>query len=120
MTVIVTLALATICFITNGIEECHPVLLGKKPPTPMGQYQLIRRITKDLGYGGDVLQFFETKDDVYAIHRIWLLNPEQRRLERLNSKDIKDHYISNGCINVAPDVYDKLVDCCSSGQLIIK
>jgi len=96
------------------------VLLGRSPPTPTGQYTLIKRITHDPGYGGDVLQFHETKDSVYAIHRVWLLKPEQKRMERLKSPDVKDHFISSGCINVEPEVYDKLVDCCSSGQLIIK
>ena len=120
MPIIVTIALATICFTYNGAEECHPVLLGKNPSTPTGQYTLARRITQDPGYGGDVLQFHETKDEVYAIHRVWLLNYKQKRMERLKSSNISDHFISAGCINVEPEVYDKLVDCCSDGQLIIK
>lgn len=120
MSVIVTLALAIMCFTVDGIEECHPVLLGKNPPTPIGQYQLTRRITEDAGYGGDVLQFLETKDVVYAIHRVWLLNPKQKRMERIKSKNINDHFISSGCINVESEIYDKLVDCCSNDTLIIK
>lgn len=120
MTVIVNLILATICFTYNGIEECHPVLLGKKPPTPSGEYTLRRRYTADPGYGGDVLQFHETNDEIYAIHRVWLLKPEQRRMERLRSSNVKDRFISSGCINVDTDVYQRLLDCCSSGQLIIR
>lgn len=120
MSVIVTIALATICFTYKGTEECHPVLLGKNSTTPTGQYTLIRRMTKDPGYGGDVLQFHETKNEVYAIHRVWLLSPKQKRLERIKSKDIKYHFISSGCINVEPEVYEKLVECCSNDTLIIK
>ncbi len=120
MSVIVDLALATICFTYNGAEECHPVLLGKNTPTPKGEFVLKQRYTQDPGYGGDVLQFHETKDEVYAIHRVWLLNPKQKRMERLKSPNIQDHFISGGCINVEPEVYKKLVDCCSSGELIIK
>lgn len=120
MSVIVNISLATICFMYNGTQECHPVLLGRQPPTPIGQYTLTRRITRDPGYGGDVLQFLETKDEVYAIHRVWLLKPEQKRMQRLNSPNVKDHFISSGCINVEPEVYDKLVDCCTSEPLIIK
>ncbi len=120
MSVIVTIALATICFTYQGVDECHPVLLGKNMPTPVGEYSLIKRLTNDPGYGGDVLQFYETPKEVYAIHRIWLLRPEQKRAERIKSKNIKDHFISSGCINVEPEVYDKLVECCGNGQLIIK
>jgi hypothetical protein len=120
MSVIVSIALATICFTYQGTEECHPVLLGKSIPTPKGEYILRKRITADPGYGGDVLQFHETNDEVYAIHRVWLLNPKQKRLERLKSNNIQDRYISSGCINVDPTVYDRLMDCCSNTQLIIK
>lgn len=120
MSVIVSIAFASICFTYQGIEECHPVLLGKKNPTPVGEYTLIQRLTSDPGYGGDVLQFYEDNHQIYAIHRIWLLSPEQRRLERIRSSNVKDHYISAGCINVEPEVYIKLVDCCSNDHLIIK
>jgi hypothetical protein len=120
MSVLVTIALATICFTYNGIEECHPILLGKNSATPVGEYTLKKRITADPGYGGDVLQFYETKDEVYAIHRVWLLRPEQKRLERLKSNNVKDRYISSGCINIDPVVYERLMDCCSNAQLIIK
>lgn len=120
MSIIVSLALATICFTYNGVHECDPVLLGKKIPTPTGEFTLIRRYTNDPGYGGDVLQFYETKEQIYALHRVWLLKPSQHRLQRLESPNVKDHFISSGCINVEPRVYEKLVDCCSNGTLIIK
>ncbi len=120
MAVLVNLALATICFTYNGAYECNPVLLGKKIPTPVGEYSLTRRYTNDPGYGGDVLQFHETKDMVYAIHRVWLLSPSQKRLERMRSKNISDHFISSGCINVEPEVYEKLIDCCSNEKLIVQ
>ena len=120
MSVIVSIALATICFTYQGAEECHPILLGKSNPTPKGEYFLQQRLTDDPGYGGDVLQFHETREEVYAIHRVWLLKPEQKRMERLRSKNVKDRYISAGCINVDPVIYDKLIECCSTSKLIIK
>jgi len=120
MSVIVSIALATICFTYNGAEECHPVLLGKKIPTPKGDFILRRRFTQDPGYGGDVLQFHEDANLVYAIHRVWLLKPEQKRLERLKSTKIEDRFISSGCINVMPEVYQKLVDCCSNHKVVIE
>jgi hypothetical protein len=110
MSVIVSIALATICFTYNGSNECHPVLLGKNTGTPMGEFTLIQRYTADPGYGGDVLQFYEDDKEVFAIHRIWLLH----------SENIQDRYISSGCINVEPEVYEKLVNCCSNDKLLIK
>lgn len=120
MTIIVSIALATICFTYNGTEDCYPVLLGKQSSTPVGEYSLKKRITADAGYGGDVLQFHETADAVYAIHRLWNLRPEQKRKERLKSNKVSDRYISDGCINVDPEVYEKLMNCCTDQKLIIK
>lgn len=118
MAVLVTLALATICFTSQNINHCYPILLGKN--TPIGKFQIIRRYTDDPGYGGDVLQFYEDNHQVYAIHRVWLLKPQQRRLERLDSNNIEDHLITNGCINIKPEVYEELVNCCSNDELIVK
>lgn len=120
MSIIVSVALATICFTYRGTEECYPALLGRNNATPVGEYTITRKLTKSPGYGGDILQFHETKTDVYAIHRVWLLKPEQRRLERLSGTDVSARYISAGCINVLPEVYNKLIDCCSADHLIIK
>jgi hypothetical protein len=120
MSIIVSITLATICFTYNGTEECHPALLGKNSATPVGEYTLQRRYTDTPGYGGDILQFHETANAVYAIHRVWLLSPAQHRLERLKSDKVKDKFITSGCINVEPEVYEKLIDCCSSEQLMIR
>lgn len=114
--VTVNLTAATICF----LGACFPALVGKSAtPTPVGEYQIIQRFTEQAGYSGDVLQFQETTEQVYSIHRIWLLNPIQKRPQRLASKKVSDKFITNGCINVAPEVYDKLVDCCKDATLVI-
>lgn len=120
MSVLVSIALATICFTYQGTEECHPVLLGKSIPTPIGEFDMRKRITKDPGYGGDVIQFHQNKDMVFAIHRVWLLSPEQRRIDRLKSNNIQDRFISAGCVNVMPEVYERLIDCCIDQKLTIK
>lgn len=110
--VVVSIALATICFTTlGGAEECHPVLIGAD--TPRGEFTINRRMTDDPGYGGDVLQFKETDTAVYAIHRVYLLNPKEKRDVRLRSKNVKDRHITKGCVNVDPVVFDRLVECCS-------
>lgn len=118
MSVIVSIALATICFTSNGVEKCANVLVGKD--TPRGEYTLQQRLTDDPGYGGDVLQFKEDEKEVFAIHRVWLLRPAEHRQARLASPNPKQRVITNGCINVDPVIYQELVDCCSNQSLIVK
>jgi hypothetical protein len=112
--IVISLALATICF----AGECHNALVGKD--TPIGSFQLIQRFTEQPGYGGDVLQFTETSDSWYAIHRVYTLNPKQHREQRLKSSKISDRLITNGCINVDPVIYERLKDCCSNEEVVIK
>jgi len=120
MSILVTLSLATICFSYQGAEECYPVIVGRNNSTPVGEYVLQRKRTKAPGYGGDVLQFKETETIVYAIHRVWLMKPEQQRMQRLRSEVITDRFVSEGCINVEPEVYTKLLNCCSREKLTVK
>lgn len=119
--VVLDVLLATICFTTQpgGAEECHPVLVGAD--TPRGEFTINQRVTSSAGYGGDVLQFKEDKTGVWAIHRVYLLNPKEKRAERLRSLDPKQRQITHGCVNVQPEVYMKLLACCSrNGTLIVK
>lgn len=111
--ILVDLSLATICF----LGQCHPILVG--PDTPTGTYKLVKRYTDQKGYGGDVLQFYENKTHVFAVHRVWTLIPKQQREQRLKSSNVKDRYITNGCINVDPVIYQQIVDCCSSDKIVI-
>lgn len=119
MSIIVSLTFATICFTYQGTEECHPVLIGKTK-TPTGEFIVRQRITDDPGYGGDVLQFYETETEVYAIHRLWTLNKKEKREQRIKSSNVKDRAITGGCINVESDVYAKLVECCTGQKLLVK
>ena len=117
MSIIVDLALATICFTYNGAEECHPILYGKD--TPLGNFTLTHMLTNQPGYGGDILKFDESSRYIFAIHRVYTLNAQQRRLARLKSKSTSDNVISAGCINVENEVYNKLIDCCRMENLTI-
>lgn len=117
--IVVDLALATICFLHQGQQECHNALVG--PSTPKGTFSLVQRLTSDPGYGGDVLQFHEDKQGVYAIHRVWTLRSEQRRQERLASSDASRRtMITSGCVNVDPVIYSRLLSCCINQPLMIK
>ena len=113
--VIVDLTLATICF----MGQCYPALVG--PHTPKGEFQLQHQLVSSPGYGGDVLKFHEDEKYITAIHRVWVLRPHQRRLERLKSDDARMRKsVTDGCVNVMPEVYDRLVDCCSNDILIVR
>jgi len=115
MTVVVSLALATICF----LGQCHPALVGET--TPQGEYRLSQRRVVSPGYGGDVLSFKENSTDLFAIHRLWTGAPAQRRAERLASPlAARRRGVTGGCINVSPEIYDQLVDCCSTSELVIR
>ena len=111
----VFLAKALICF--SGM--CYPALIG--PNTYPGEYQLQHRYVLSDGYGGDVLQYSEDDKTIYAIHRVWTLKPEEQRLKKLASTSVEMRTnVTHGCINVSNQVYEKLVNCCSSSRLIIK
>ena len=113
--VIVNLATALICFAGN----CYPALIGAN--TPIGEYTIEQRATSSPGYGGDVLMFKEDDKMVYAVHRVITFNASQRRIERLQLElPARARIITDGCINVMPEVYEKLVDCCSTETLLIK
>ena len=112
--ILVSLATASICF----LNQCYPALVG--PDTPVGQFKLEHVRTQAAGYGGEVILFKETSSSLFAIHRVWLLNPKQRRLERLTSGKTSERItITMGCINVMPEVYQKLVDCCNNQVMVV-
>ncbi len=102
--VIVDTAKAELCFETR--QDCHPVLIGKA--TPKGRFEMHIYQTSKAGYGGDVIGFKEDKGFLFALHRVWTLKPSERRLERIASSVVADRVITNGCINVTNDVYDRL------------
>lgn len=104
MTVVVYLASALLCV----AGQCFPALVGSD--TPVGTFPLVRRYVQTPGYGGDIMQFAEDSRAVMAIHRVWLGRPGEHRAERLASADpAVRRMVTHGCINVAPDVYDRIV-----------
>ncbi|MBC7501247.1 MAG: murein L,D-transpeptidase [Herminiimonas sp.] len=112
--IVVNLALASICF--SG--TCYPALVGAN--TPVGMFSLSQQQIQTVGYGGDILVYKENQHYLWAIHRVYTLNPKERRVERLTANHVAQRRdITNGCINVMPEVYQKLVDCCSKDVLII-
>jgi hypothetical protein len=114
MDVVVDVAAALICFAST----CHPALVGND--TPRGEFTLAPYTILDPRYGGDLLVFKHDDSGVYAIHRVLDL-PGQQRLARLRSPYAKHRItITAGCVNVDPEVYGQLMDCCSGSKITIK
>ena len=86
-------------------SDCRPVLIGKE--TPRGEYHLQLAKTDNKGYDGDVLVFKQDDTGAYAVHRIWTQRPSEKRLERIQ-QDAERRIITNGCINVDDETYNKL------------
>ena len=42
-------------------------------------------MTSKPGYGGEVIGFKEENDFLFALHRVWTLKPQERRMERIVS-----------------------------------
>jgi len=113
--VVVSLAAASICF----AGACYPALVGANTPT--GTFNLSHYATVEPGYGGDILAYQEDRRYVWAIHRVYTLVPQEKRLERLASdRPELRRTVTHGCINVMPEVYEKLVDCCRKDVLVIQ
>jgi hypothetical protein len=114
MTVVVDIALAIICF----ASDCYPALVGND--TPVGEFEITHYSTSEPGYGGDILLFHREQNNLFAVHRV-IDVPGQQRFARIKSPYAKHRLtVTAGCVNVEPEVYEKLVDCCSNSKVIIK
>ena len=87
-------------------KECFPVLIGKD--TPKGKFNINIYKTSKSGYGGEVLGFHQSGKNLFAIHRVWLGNPKEKRDIRIKSSNISDRLITNGCINISEEGYLKV------------
>jgi hypothetical protein len=114
MDVLVDIAAAVICF----AGTCHNALVGND--TPRGEFTLAPYTIQDPRYGGDLLVFKQDRTGVFAVHRV-LDVPGQQRLARLSSPHAKHRItVTAGCINIAPEVFSELMDCCSTSTIVIK
>ena len=112
--VVVSLSQATVSF----SDQSYPALIGEH--TRPGIFPLTHARVLARGYGGDVLAWGARPDGTpLAIHRVWTLSPKQRRIERIRGPVAGRQGITGGCVNVMPDVYQLLVDCCSNGTVVI-
>jgi len=78
-----------------------PILLGNN--TPSGDFKIKKMYSTRLNE--PMLVFIDGDEFVTAIHPLWLGNPRQFRVTRLNSPTPADNYVTNGCINVDPNFF---------------
>ena len=102
-TAIVDTGKSELCIPTQYRWECFPVLVGKE--TPKGEFKLNIYKTNKKGYSGEVLGFHQRGKELFAIHRVWLGNPNERRDVRIQSNNVADRLITNGCINISEEGY---------------
>lgn len=109
----VFLSKALICFAAT----CQPVLIGDD--TKPGRYELHAFQTNQPGYGGDVLLFDHDATGWFAIHRTYTLGNTRNRPQLYSGTTPAQRTVSAGCINVQPEVYEQLKDCCTGKTLVI-
>lgn len=97
-TAVVDIGKSELCVPTSYRWECYPVLIGKD--TPKGTFNLNIYKTSLKGYGGEVLGFHQEGRSLFAVHRVWLGNPSEKRDSRIKSDNVADRLITNGCINI--------------------
>ncbi len=80
--------------------------------TPAGHFTIKKMFSWRLNE--PMLVFIQGKASVASIHPLWMGNPDQKRVQRLESATPDDNYITGGCINVEPkffyDVLNNLPD----------
>lgn len=113
--VTIFLAKALICF--QG--TCHPVLLGED--TEPGTYRMAVLHTDQPGYSGNVLMYHRDHRGWFAIHKTFDSPATRRRTQLYHTGNPADRrYVSNGCPNVEPHVYEQLKACCRRLPLVIQ
>lgn len=112
--VVVRISHADICF-QGG---CYPALIGNDTRT--GVYPLAVLHVSSPGYGGDVLMYDSNQTMWYAIHRTYDYGPVHNRQRLYYNTTPQQRTVTAGCINVEPDVYEMIKDCCRNSTLKIE
>jgi hypothetical protein len=108
------------------VTETIPALFGAKKgddavkgETPAGAFTLNWTKAPDTKTYGDSIQSFRNTDKgTFAIHRV-LTGTKENREARLASGNAADRRITNGCINVPAEAYNRLFNRNFSGKLYV-
>lgn len=117
--VVMDKARGELLIVENGtVIMRSPALYGKgagedegedRNVTPAGIFTLQEYSANSRQYeGGRVLAFLCQRAGCYVIHPTWNGAPAERRNERLASPSVEDNAISNGCINVPTEFYQRM------------
>lgn len=102
LVVLVSLDNATMVIKDSDGAITAPVVIGKpSTPTPEGVYLIEKAYSTQLKQ--NILVFKKDEDAVTAIH----VNLK-KRTPQLKSSDYRDNKLSNGCIGVSEDIFNKL------------
>lgn len=112
--VTVFLSKAIICF----AGACHPALVGER--TAVGTYEMGVLHTSQPGYGGDVLMYDRNENEWFAIHRTYRHNRVQNRHTLYHGTTAAQRRnVTSGCVDIEPETYEALKDCCRRQPLHI-
>jgi hypothetical protein len=108
------------------VAETIPALFGAnkgddavRGETPAGAFTLNWTKSPDTKTYGDSIQSFKNTDKgMFAIHRV-LTGTKENREARLASGNASDKRITNGCINVPAEAYNRLFNKNFSGKLYV-
>lgn len=114
MSVVIELGAALICF----MGQCYPALVGDNTPT--GEFRFTYYSTETPGFGGTILVFKEGEHEVWGVHKVINVPGQNRKQRLLTGISDERKSITAGCVNVMPEVYYKLVECCSNSKVIIR
>ena len=88
-----------------NVGDKMPIEAEAERITPSGRFEA--KTDTDVEYYGTTVDFYETDDNVLAIHKVYLEEPAERRQQRLDSKTPADNRISYGCINVDERIFNR-------------
>jgi hypothetical protein len=84
--------------------------------TPAGSFPVTKMVSWRLNES--MLVFINGKATVLAIHPLWNGNPDQRRIQRLNSPSPDDNRITGGCINVDETFFYSVLNQLPDGTIL--
>ena len=123
----------TVFFPDTNITITQPALIGKVKSdtlnmatydnpvksdyvTPAGKFKITKMFSWRLQEPMAV--FIKGKEAVSAIHPLWMGNPDQKRVQRLNSPTPDDNRITGGCINVDSKFFYDVINTLPDGVIL--
>lgn len=84
--------------------------------TPAGTFPITKIFSWKMNE--PILVFIKGTAALGSIHPLWMGNPDQKRVQRLNSETPDDNRITGGCINVDPKFFYAVLDKLPNGVIL--